>query len=167
MMLYTIIKDNTYQDSIVLMLLSQKLSAMDGGNKASVMMGTPANKDIFKGSGLGTPELETASANDIVIVIDTDDESKVEEVEEAVETELAGCGGSDDSQISSEAHNWQRALERDTSPILALISIPGTYAAMEAESALHNDVHVFMFSDTVRNEDEVRLKEVAHEKGLL
>src|SRR5699024_10179188 len=113
MMLYTIIKDNTYQDSIVLMLLSQKLSAMDGVNKASVMMGTPANKDIFKGAGLGTPELETASANDIVIVIDTDDESKVEEVDEAVETELAGGGGSDDSQKSSEAHNWKRALRSE------------------------------------------------------
>ena len=166
-MLYTIIKDNTYQDSIVLMLLSQKLSAMDGVNKASVMMGTPANKDIFKGSGLGTPELETASANDIVIVIDTDDESKVEEVDEAVETELAGGGGSDDSQKSSEAHNWKRALELANNPNLALISIPGTYAAMEAENALRNDLHVFMFSDNVPKEDEVRLKELAHEKGLL
>src|SRR5699024_2947538 len=167
MMLYTIIKDNTYQDSIVLMLLSQKLSAMDGVNKASVMMGTPANKDIFKGAGLGTPELETASANDIVIVIDTDDESKVEEVDEAVETELAGGGGSDDSQKSSEAHNWKRALELANNPNLALISIPGTYAAMEAENALRNDLHVFMFSDNVPKEDEVRLKELAHEKGLL
>lgn len=165
-MLYTIIKGNTYQDSIVLMLLSQKLSAMEGVNKASVMMGTPANKDIFKGSGLGTPELEDASANDIVIVIDTDDESKVDEVDQAVETELAGGSGSDDSQKSSEAHNWKRALELANNPNLALISIPGTYAAMEAENALRNGLHVFMFSDNVPKEDEVRLKELAHEKGL-
>ncbi|WP_166626575.1 acyl-CoA synthetase FdrA [Jeotgalicoccus sp. S0W5] len=165
-MLYTIIKGNTYQDSIVLMLLSQKLSAMEGVNKASVMMGTPANKDIFKGSGLGTPELEDASANDIVIVIDTDDESKVDEVDQAVETELAGGSGSDDSQKSSEAHNWKRALELANNPNLALISIPGTYATMEAENALRNGLHVFMFSDNVPKEDEVRLKELAHEKGL-
>lgn len=46
-MLYTIIKENTYQDSIVLMLLSNKLSAIDGINKVSIMMGTPANKDIL------------------------------------------------------------------------------------------------------------------------
>lgn len=166
-MLYTIIKGNTYQDSIVLMLLSQKLSAMEGVNKASVMMGTPANKDIFKGSGLGTPELEDASANDIVIVIDTDDESMVDEVDQAVETELAGGSGSDDNQKSSEAHNWKRALELANNPNLALISIPGTYAAMEAENALRNGLHVFMFSDNVPKEDEVRLKELAHEKGLL
>ena len=148
------------------MLLSQKLSAMEGVNKASVMMGTPANKDIFKGSGLGTPELEDASANDIVIVIDTDDESKVDEVDQAVETELAGGSGSDDSQKSSEAHNWKRALELANNPNLALISIPGTYATMEAENALRNGLHVFMFSDNVPKEDEVRLKELAHEKGL-
>ena len=158
MMLYTIIKENTYQDSIVLMLLSQKLSAMDGVNKASVMMGTPANKDIFKGADLGTPELETASANDIVIVVDTDDESKVDEVNNAVDTELAGGSGSDDSAKSQEAHNWNRALELANNPNMALISIPGTYAAMEAENALHNGLHVFMFSDNVPKEDEVRLK---------
>lgn len=46
-MLYTIIKENTYKDSIVLMLLSNKLSAIDGVNKVSIMMGTPANKDIL------------------------------------------------------------------------------------------------------------------------
>ncbi|MBS4162326.1 acyl-CoA synthetase FdrA, partial [Klebsiella pneumoniae] len=78
-MLYTIIKENTYQDSIVLMLLSNKLSAIDGINKVSIMMGTPANKDIFKSSGLGTDELEKANPNDIVIVIDTNQEEKVSE----------------------------------------------------------------------------------------
>ena len=55
-MLYTIIKENTYQDSIVLMLLSNKLSAIDGVNQVSIMMGTPANKDIFKSSGFDTAE---------------------------------------------------------------------------------------------------------------
>lgn len=84
-MLYTIIKENTYQDSIVLMLLSNKLSAIDGINKVSIMMGTPANKDIFKSSGLGTDELEKANPNDIVIVIDTNQEEKVSEVKEEVE----------------------------------------------------------------------------------
>ena len=89
-MLYTIIKENTYQDSIVLMLLSNKLSAIDGVNKVSIMMGTPANKDIFKSSGLGTEELEDAKPNDIAIVVDTEDEEKVEEVSKAVDEELKG-----------------------------------------------------------------------------
>ncbi|PJO44526.1 acyl-CoA synthetase FdrA [Lysinibacillus xylanilyticus] len=166
-MLYTIIKENTYKDSIVLMLLSNKLSAIDGVNKVSIMMGTPANKDIFKSSGLGTDEIEKAKPNDIVIVVDTDKEEKVDEVKEEVEIALKGESDSQDATKGQEAHNWKRALELANNPNLALISIPGQYAAMEAENALNEGLHVFMFSDNVAKEDEVRLKQKAHEKGLL
>lgn len=166
-MLYTIIKENTYKDSIVLMLLSNKLTAIDGVNKVSIMMGTPANKDIFKSSGLGTDELEKAKPNDIVIVVDTDQEEKVDEVKEEVEIALKGESDSQDAFKGQEAHNWKRALELANNPNLALISIPGQYAAMEAENALNEGLHVFMFSDNVAKEDEVKLKQKAHEKGLL
>lgn len=50
---------------------------------------------------------------------------------------------------------------------MALISTPGQYAAEEAEKALDNDLHVMIFSDNVSIEDERRIKEKAHEKGLL
>ena len=111
-MLYTIIKENTYQDSIVLMLLSNKLSAIDGVNQVSIMMGTPANKDIFKSSGFDTAELDNAKPNDIVVIVDTDDESKVDEVNEQVDAELKGKGEEDDkSKKQDEASNWNRALE--------------------------------------------------------
>ncbi|MCD8826256.1 acyl-CoA synthetase FdrA [Staphylococcus gallinarum] len=167
-MLHTIIKENTYQDSIVLMLLSNKLSAIEGVNKVSIMMGTPANKDIFKSSGLETAELENAKPNDIVIVIDTEDAAKVEEVDQEVEAELKGKAESNDQeQKHNEASNWSRALELANNPNLALISIPGQYAAMEAENALNHNLNVFMFSDNVAKEDETRLKNLAHDKGLL
>ena len=38
-MLTTVIKPNTYQDSVSLMLLSQQLTTLSGVNKVSVMMG--------------------------------------------------------------------------------------------------------------------------------
>lgn len=50
---------------------------------------------------------------------------------------------------------------------LALVSIPGVYAAPEIERALDAGKHVFCFSDNVSIEDEARLKKLAHEKGLL
>ena len=84
-MLHTIIKENTYQDSIVLMLLSNKLSSIEGINQVSIMMGTPANKDIFKSSGLGTDEMAAAKPNDIIIVVDTEDAAKVDEVKQKVQ----------------------------------------------------------------------------------
>ncbi|QHW36040.1 acyl-CoA synthetase FdrA [Staphylococcus ursi] len=166
-MLYTIIKENTYQDSIVLMLLSNKLNSIDGVKKVSVMMGTPANKDIFRASGLGSDELDQANPNDIVVVIDTEDEAKVTEVDEMVEATLKGENSVDASSSEQEAHNWKRAMELANNPNMALISIPGQYAAMEAENALNEGLHVFMFSDNVSKADELRLKEMAHEKGLL
>ncbi|MGV3042439.1 acyl-CoA synthetase FdrA [Staphylococcus rostri] len=166
-MLYTVIKENTYQDSIVLMLLSNKLSGIDGVNKASVMMGTPANKDIFKSSGLATDELEQAGANDIVIVIDTEDPEKVETVKAEVEAALKGETEAADNTSNKEAVSWKQALDMAEKPNLALISIPGTYAAMEAENALKHNLNVFMFSDNVAKEDEVKLKQMAHDKGLV
>ncbi|MBJ8231261.1 acyl-CoA synthetase FdrA [Staphylococcus pseudintermedius] len=166
-MLYTIIKENTYQDSIVLMLLSNKLNSIDGVKKVSVMMGTPANKDIFRASGLGSDELDQANPNDIVVVIDTEDEAKVTEVDEMVEATLKGENSVDATSNEQEAHNWKHAMELANNPNMALISIPGQYAAMEAENALNEGLHVFMFSDNVPKADELRLKEMAHEKGLL
>ena len=79
-MLYTIVKQNSYQDSVNLMLLTNKISTMEGINKVQIMMGTPANKDILKAAGLYTDELESAASNDMCIVVDTDSEEKIQEV---------------------------------------------------------------------------------------
>jgi len=72
-MLKTVVKKGSYQDSVVLMLLTNELSSLDGVNKIQVMMATPANKDIFKESGLTTDELMDATANDMVVVADVND----------------------------------------------------------------------------------------------
>ena len=37
-MIYNIIKENTYFDSVTLMLFSSKLNSIDGVNQAAVMM---------------------------------------------------------------------------------------------------------------------------------
>ena len=71
-MLKTVIKKGSYHDSVILMLLTNQISTIEGVNKVSIMMGTPANKDIYEQSGLATPELAEAGANDLVIVADVD-----------------------------------------------------------------------------------------------
>jgi len=50
---------------------------------------------------------------------------------------------------------------------LALISVPGQYAAQEARWALEHNLHVLIFSDNVPLEDERALKELAQRQGLL
>ncbi|MDQ0175396.1 acyl-CoA synthetase FdrA [Bacillus chungangensis] len=166
-MLFTIVKKNSYQDSINLMLLTNAIAATDGINKVQIMMATPANKDIFKAAGLYSEKLEEAESNDMAIVIDTDDEQKVDEVLEKVDQYLKDQSISSKSQDFETVRTWDRAKKTLPNATLALISVPGQYAAEEAEKALDMGLHTFLFSDNVPIEDEVKLKKKAHEKGLL
>src|SRR5438034_86357 len=50
---------------------------------------------------------------------------------------------------------------------IALISIPGLYAAAEARRALRAGLHVMLFSDNVPVEQEIELKRLARERGLM
>ncbi|TCZ75735.1 acyl-CoA synthetase FdrA [Paenibacillus albiflavus] len=166
-MLYSIIKENSYQDSVNLMLLTNKISTMDGVNQASIMMGTPANKDIFQNTGMYTDELEKAGPNDMCIVIRTESEEKVSEVLATIEDELKNQAVSSSKQEFESVRTWDKALQALPNANLALISVPGQYAAEEAEKALDRGLHAFIFSDNVDIQDELRLKQKAHEKGLL
>ncbi|MHC5550956.1 acyl-CoA synthetase FdrA [Carnobacterium maltaromaticum] len=166
-MLHTIIKENAYQDSVVLMLLTNKISTMDGVNRVSIMMGTPANKDIMGGSGLRTPELEKASANDLAIVLDTEDASIIDGVLVEVDEFLTSQATSDNEVADETVRTWVKAMKMGADANLALLSIPGTYAALEAEKALDEGLNAFIFSDNMTIEDELHLKQKAHEKGLL
>lgn len=166
-MLKTVVKKGSYQDSVVLMLLTNELSSLEGVNKIQVMMATPANKDIFKSSGLDTEELMEASANDMVVVADVAEESVVEAVMEKVEDFLKKQATASEGKKGAESvKSWDKALEKMPEANLAVISIPGAYAALEADRALDEGLNVFMFSDNVTIEDEKALKEKAHEKGL-
>ena len=164
-MLKTVVKKGSYHDSVVLMLLTNHISAMQGVNKVSIMMATPANKDIFKQSGLDTEELLAASANDMVIVADINEESTMD----AIETEIDAYFKKQNTQNekTESVKSWDKALEKMPNANMAVISIAGAYAALEANRALDEGMNVFMFSDNVTIEDEKQLKQKAHEKGLV
>ena len=166
-MLKTVVKKGSYQDSVVLMLLTNEISTIEGVNKVSIMMATPANKDIFKQSGLDTEELMNASANDMVVVADIDDEAMIDVIMEAVEDFLKKQASAKEEKKGAESvKSWDSALKKLPEANLAVISIPGAYPALEADRALDEGLNVFMFSDNVTIEDERALKEKAHKKGL-
>lgn len=163
-MLHTVIKKNLYQDSVSLMLLTNHLSSMDNVERISVMMGTPSNKDIMKGSGLYTEELEGASPNDLVVVAETDDmDSIVQELEDFLSNQSAASAAT----AYSTVRTWEMAENKLPNADLAVISIAGEHAAAEANKALDRDMNVFLFSDNVSVEDELALKQRALEKGLI
>jgi succinyl-CoA synthetase alpha subunit len=50
---------------------------------------------------------------------------------------------------------------------VAVIAVPGAYAAVDAHQALSAGLHVFLFSDAVSLDDEVALKRRGRDRGLL
>ncbi len=165
-MLYSHIKES-YQDSINLMLLTNEVNEVEGVNQGQVMMATDSNKDMLKTAGLFTDEVEAAGANEMAIVIDAEDESVMDTVLEKVEEFFADLSKGAEESGLKEVDNWSDALDALEDANVALVSVPGEYAADEIERGLDNDLNVFSFSDNVTLEDEIRLKKKAHEKGLL
>jgi len=167
-MLKTIVKEGSYHDSVTLMLLTNAVSGVEGVKKVSIMMATPANKDIFKQSGLETEELMAATANDMVVVADVDDDAVLDKLMDEVDAYFAKEANADSKKTGTESvKSWDQALAKMPDANLAVISIPGAYAALEADRALEEGMNVFMFSDNVTIEDEKRIKDKAHEKGLV
>lgn len=166
-MLHTVIMKNNYQDSINLMLLTNTINAFSEVNMSQIMMGTDANKDILKNTNLLSPEAETASPNDMMIVVDSDEAEVMDRVLPAIDAFLDDLSAKDSGKEQQAATSWKEALEILPDANVALFSIPGEYGAAEMEKALKNDLHVFSFTDNVAIEDEIRLKKLAHEKGLL
>jgi FdrA protein len=166
-MLYSIIKSNTYQDSLRLMQLSNTLNGTGGINQVSVMMGSPTNKEILRNAGLDTPDVDGAKPTDLVIVADVADaavgDSLLARVDEFLRHRAPVSGRSG----LRSARSLERAVGMLGQADLAVVSIPGHYVASEVQRLLDRNIHAFIFSDNVSISDEVALKRRARESGLL
>jgi FdrA protein len=151
-----------YLDSVALMRLSRRLSALPGVEDAALMIGTPSNKALLRDAGLLGAEGEGASANDLVIAVRAADESSARR---ALEMDLA-LPADRPSQMP-RTKTLAGALDALPRANLALISVPGEFAAKEARKALAAGLHVLVFSSGVPIEEERALKLLAREKGLL
>ncbi|HFI6409276.1 TPA: hypothetical protein ACGR30_004153, partial [Escherichia coli] len=160
-----VIKPNTYFDSVSLMSISTRANKLDGVEQAFVAMATEMNKGVLKNLGLLTPELEQAKNGDLMIVINgksgADNEQLLVEIEELFNTKAQS--GSHEARYATIGSAKKHIPESN----LAVISVNGLFAAREARQALQNDLNVMLFSDNVSVEDELALKQLAHEKGLL
>ncbi|CSN78749.1 hypothetical protein ACW6MD_004050 [Shigella sonnei] len=160
-----VIKPNTYFDSVSLMSISTRANKLDGVEQAFVAMATEMNKGVLKNLGLLTPTLEQAKNGDLMIVINgksgADNEQLLVEIEELFNTKAQS--GSHEARYATIASAKKHIPESN----LAVISVNGLFAAREARQALQNDLNVMLFSDNVSVEDELALKQLAHEKGLL
>ncbi len=155
---------NRYADSVRLMSIARAVRERDGVTRCELGMGTPANLDVLAGYGADAQ----ATPGDLVIAVEAQEDAYATEALSWAESELStrapeGGGGAPKQRARSLV---AAARELDGANV-ALISVPGEYAALEAHRALSSGMHVFLFSDHVPLESEIELKRRGAELGLL
>ncbi|MFT5175779.1 MAG: FdrA protein, partial [Gammaproteobacteria bacterium] len=161
------IRAGFYLDSVALMRLSVRLQALDGVQRASLMLASPANRQILRDADLLTSEGENASADDLVIAIRASHRTHTDAALEAVALWLQGGGSAAAVAGVYQPRSIEAAADLFAEANLALISIPGEYAARQAAKALRLGLNVMMFSDNVSKADERTLKISARSQGLI
>lgn len=166
MSIKALIKENTYIDSITLMSISNEANQIDGVKQAMIGMGTDMNKEVIRDVGMITEEIEEATTGDLMIVIQTETEDELDDALEEVQ-QLFTKKDKKKKAHEEVFHTVHEAATHLEEANLVVISVAGEFAAREAKKALEEDLHVMLFSDNVSIEDEIELKQLAHEKGLL
>ena len=156
-----------YLDSVALMRVSRRIADRPGVAEASLTMASPANKDILREAGLLDPDGAAAGPNDLVIAVRARDRAALEAALEAAEAALDDRGGDGGAAPGWRPRSLETALEALPGANMAIVSVPGEYAAREARRALERGLNVMLFSDNVAIEDEAALKDLARARGLL
>ncbi|MCP4619558.1 MAG: acyl-CoA synthetase FdrA [Bradyrhizobium sp.] len=161
------VRKGFYLDSVALMRLSREIASSPGVIEAALMMGTPSNQAIMRNAGLLAGAV-TALGNDLILAI----RAESEDAARAALAEALKALDKPKTAASGEAAAWRprsiaAAVKAEPALNLALISVPGEFAAAEARKALNRGLHVLMFSDNVSISDELSLKQQARDAGLL
>ncbi|HEY6512579.1 MAG TPA: acyl-CoA synthetase FdrA [Burkholderiaceae bacterium] len=158
---------NLYKDSVTLMQLGARLRERDGIEQASCLMATPANLAQLADADLS---IDTKAAPSDLLVVVRGEPAACEEAFAAADAMLQAKGdasGGDAAAFSLPLTSLALGVERAPDADLALISVPGDYAAAEAMKALALGLHVMLFSDNVSVDDERAIKTIARAKDLL
>jgi FdrA protein len=158
------VRRGAYADSVSLMQVSRRVGDVSGVSKALVAMGTELNLDLLAGMGFDAVD---AGPNDLIVAIRADNDDAIQaalaELDAALAASQGGGGGSFGDGPPPRTVRDAAAIGGD----LALISVPGEHAYLEALDALRAGIHVMLFSDNVPLEAEVALKTEAADRGLL
>jgi FdrA protein len=134
------------------------------------MMGTPAILQTLKEASLLVEDEKNISSDDIVIAVQGKTEAHIQSALETMTAKLLNnelrstAPGGAPVSAGEDGFLW-REVPEDVR--VALISVPGQYAAAEAWRALKSGLHVMLFSNNVSLKEEIALKKSGAERGLL
>src|SRR5256712_8840069 len=148
------------------MLVQREVRQLPGLEEGGAVMGTDANKELLRSPGLLTSEAQAARPDDLILAGRAGSGEVASTALRAAETllvqrrEIGATGTYRPKTVASAVRMLPGAN-------LALISVPGRFAAGVASDALAAGLHVMLFSDNVPLEAEIELKQTATARGLL
>ena len=158
------LRSGAYADSVTLLQVSRDVAAIDGVLAAQVAMATPLNVEVLGGMGFDVP---ASSPNDMVVALRADDDDALDRGLAAVDRSLTAAVRRPSGPTELAPHRTSATALRSTPGGLVLVSTPGASATVEAMDALDAGADVMLFSDNVPVEQEIALKRVAADRGLL
>ena len=157
-----------YVDSVRLLEATRAMGEVPGVDWAWALMATPANLEALATEGV-TEGLGGAAANDLVLAVRGADEQLPAALDRAraVLFEEAAPRGTGAAPADARPASLDAALDAAPGTNVAIVSVPGPYAALEAHKALSRGLDVLLFSDNVPLSDEIDLKRRARSLGRL
>ncbi len=159
-----VIRKNQYYDSVFLMGVNKRLSEVKGVQQTAVLMGSENNKRLLSDIGIQDAHIDAAQPDDLIVAVIAETPQIVNEVLGKLDEWLQA---SVESSPISNLHTLEDGLAQKPNANLVVISVPGEYAANEAHKALEAGLNVFLFSDNVPIEEELKLKQLAAQQKLL
>ncbi len=164
MNIFVRIQKDRYIDSLETLSETASLNEQPGIETGYISMATNVFKEVVNEIGLSTPEIDSCTEADYVIVAKA-------ESQEAFEKAVAAVTGSHTDTEKTEEKRYfntiQSAVSAEPRANLCQISVPGEYALEEVKKALNAGLHCCVFSNNVPLDQEREMKELAREKGLL
>ncbi|MCF6379845.1 FdrA family protein [Nocardioides KLBMP 9356] len=158
------LRSGAYADSVTLLQVSRAVQATPGVLAAQVAMATGLNLEVLEGMGFDVPD---SSPNDMVVALRLDDDADVAAALAAVDAALTPTRPTSGDTTVAPPRTTGSALRRSGSGAIALVSVPGASATVEAMDALEAGHDVMVFSDNVPVAEEVALKTYAAGRGAL
>ena len=161
------LRPGAYADSVALLQVSRLVADRTGIAAAQVAMATALNVEVLTQMGFAVPV--EATTNDLVVALRLEPDAPGDALEAAlaaVATALSTRATAAGPAETAPPRTTGSAL-RATPDALALVSVPGASALVEAMDALDAGRDVMVFSDNVPVAHEVALKRTATERGLL
>jgi FdrA protein len=158
------LRKGAYADSVTLLQVSRSVQGIEGVEAAQVAMATLLNVEVLTEMGFAVPA--EATPNDMVVAVRLK-RGSLDAALAGVEQALADASKRDTGPSEEAPPRTTASALRRTPGAIALVSVPGANAFVEAMDAVESGHDVMVFSDNVPVAQELRLKQAAAAQGLL